>query len=148
MKRFLFTVFLAFMACVCMAQTALDPLKELRYCGPPKRDKTGNIIRRADVLSAFQKAHPCPVNGNKTGACPGWAKDHVVPLACGGCDAVSNLQWLPDGMKAAASAAGVLPKDRFERSVYASTTPIADTAACTFKVIPPAPPASAASSPH
>jgi hypothetical protein len=24
---------------------------------------------------------------------PGYRKDHVIPLACGGPDAVSNLQW-------------------------------------------------------
>jgi hypothetical protein len=24
---------------------------------------------------------------------PGYIKDHIVPLACGGPDAVSNLQW-------------------------------------------------------
>jgi hypothetical protein len=24
---------------------------------------------------------------------PGYVKDHIVPLACGGLDAVSNLQW-------------------------------------------------------
>jgi hypothetical protein len=27
------------------------------------------------------------------GACPGYRKDHVVPLACHGPDAVSNMQW-------------------------------------------------------
>jgi hypothetical protein len=25
--------------------------------------------------------------------CAGYRKDHIVPLACGGPDAVSNLQW-------------------------------------------------------
>lgn len=144
MKRF-FVSFVTLVLCgLCLAQTTLDPLKELRYCGPPKRAANGDIIRRADVLSAFQKAHPCPVTGKTTGACSGWAKDHIVPLACGGCDAVSNLQWLPDGMKAAAAQNGALPKDRFERSVYAATPAIADTAACTFKVIAPAAAASAA----
>jgi|HubBroStandDraft_6_1064221.scaffolds.fasta_scaffold65721_5 hypothetical protein len=28
-----------------------------------------------------------------SGACPGYRKDHIVPLACGDRDAVSNLQW-------------------------------------------------------
>jgi hypothetical protein len=41
------------------------------------------------------------------GACPGYIKDHVVPRACGGPDAVANLQWQT---KAAAKA-----KDKWER---------------------------------
>lgn len=95
---------------------ALDPLREARYCTvTPVRDADGSISRRADVLRAFRKAHPCPVTGLVTGACPGWAMDHIIPLACGGCDAVWNLQWLPGGLK---SAAGTLPKDRWERVIY------------------------------
>lgn len=134
-------IVLALLAAVS-AWANVDPATtELRYCGAPKRDTHGNIIRRADVLAAFQKAHPCPVTGKTTGACAGWAKDHIVPLACGGCDAVSNLQWLPDGLK---SVAGTISKDRFERLVYAATPPIADTAACHLQVIPPAAPASSA----
>jgi hypothetical protein len=27
------------------------------------------------------------------GACPGYVKDLVLPLACGGSDMVSNMQW-------------------------------------------------------
>jgi Dioxygenase len=34
--------------------------------------------------------HPCPATGLTRGPCPGCVKDHVVPLACGGPDAVSN----------------------------------------------------------
>lgn len=97
---------------VCAAQ--LPALAELRYCGSPKRDKNGEITRRADVIAAFKKEHPCPVNNAVSGSCPGWAIDHVIPLACGGCDAVSNLQWLPNGIKSAA----VIGKDRFERKIY------------------------------
>jgi len=33
------------------------------------------------------------VTGLTSGPCPGYVKDHVLPLACGGSDAVSNLQW-------------------------------------------------------
>ena len=33
---------------------------------------------------------PCPSTGNTTGACPGYRKDYIMPLACGGVDAVSN----------------------------------------------------------
>lgn len=74
------------------------PLVETRQCGEPPRTAAGDIKRRGDVLRAFEAAHPCPVTGQpgvKPGTCPGWYRDHVIPLACGGCDAVSNLQWLP-----------------------------------------------------
>jgi hypothetical protein len=37
--------------------------------------------------------HPCPSTGRTGGACPGYRKDHVKPLACGGPDAVWILQW-------------------------------------------------------
>lgn len=92
-----------------------DAIDETRCCVTPARDSKGVIIRRADVLREFQKAHPCPATGLTTGACPGWAKDHVIPLSCGGRDEVSNLQWLPDQIK---SAAGTYAKDRFERKIY------------------------------
>jgi hypothetical protein len=49
--------------------------------------------RSREVARQFQWQHPCPSTGRATGACPGYRKDHVVPLACGGPDAVSNLQW-------------------------------------------------------
>ena len=29
----------------------------------------------------------------RTGPCGGYVIDHVVPLACGGADAPSNMQW-------------------------------------------------------
>lgn len=98
-----------------VALAALPPVEEVRYCGAPERLADGSIKRRSDVLVAFRKAHPCPATGLTKGACPGWAIDHVVPLVCGGCDAVSNLQWLPNQIK---SAAGIYPKDRWEQRVY------------------------------
>jgi hypothetical protein len=58
------------------------------------------------VLDAFQRAHPCPSTGLPHGACPGWVKDHICPLACGGPDAVSNLQWQTE--------ADAKAKDRWE----------------------------------
>ena len=95
-------------------------LDETRYCYANikdiPRDTHGVIKRRADVIAAFRQFHPCPVTKLKTGACKGWAIDHVVSLAVGGCDSVSNMQWLPDQIKSCA-----LPtcKDRFERIIYA-----------------------------
>jgi hypothetical protein len=49
--------------------------------------------RSASVKRAFELTHPCPATGRRSGAFPGYTKDHVLPLACGGFDAVSNLQW-------------------------------------------------------
>jgi hypothetical protein len=49
--------------------------------------------RSASVKREFQLTHPCPATGRTSGACPGYVKGHVLPLACGGLDAVSNLQW-------------------------------------------------------
>jgi hypothetical protein len=49
--------------------------------------------RSASVKREFQLTHPCPATGRTSGACPGYVKDHVLPLACGGPDAPSNMQW-------------------------------------------------------
>lgn len=93
---------------------ALDPLKEYRQCGAPKRDAKGVIARRADVIAAYKRIHPCPSTGKSTGACPAWAIDHIIPLASGGCDAVSNLAWMPLKLK---TCPGICI-DRWEREYY------------------------------
>ena len=49
--------------------------------------------RSASVKHEFQLTHPCPSTGLTSGACPGYVKDHIMPLVCGGPDAVSNMQW-------------------------------------------------------
>ena len=63
--------------------------------------------RSREVTREFQREHPCPSTGLTSGACPGYRKDHVNPLACGGPDAVSNLQWQ--------TVAAAKAKDRWER---------------------------------
>lgn len=93
---------------------------ELRYCSPvPIRTIDGSIMRSAAIVRDFRKIHPCPTTGNidPRVACPGWSVDHVIPLDCGGCDAVSNMQWLPLTIK---SCAGTQCKDRWERKIYCS----------------------------
>jgi hypothetical protein len=89
-KRLLLTVTL------CLAATCADAREH----------------RSAAVTREFQRAHPCPSTGLPFGACPGWVKDHVKPLACGGNDAVSNLQWQ--------TTAEAKAKDRWERKGCAS----------------------------
>lgn len=101
----------------------VDPFAEVRYCGEPKRSASGQIVRSKAVLRAFQRLYPCPSTGLTTGACPGWAINHTIPLACGGCDSVSNLDWMPDEIK---SCAEPWCRDRWERQVYddrSATTP-------------------------
>ncbi len=87
---------------------------DARICGEPMRDTSGTIIRSSSVTYYFQKMHPCPSTGLSTGACPGWSKDHVIPLACGGCDSIENMQWLKNTIK---TCAGTECKDRWERKI-------------------------------
>ena len=49
--------------------------------------------RSRSVTSAFQRKNPCPSTGKKYGACPGYVKNHRVPLCKGGPDSVGNLEW-------------------------------------------------------
>jgi len=103
------------LASILIAAAASAPV-DPRYCAAePARTASGSIMRSRTVLREFKAIHPCPATGKSTGACPGWAIDHVIPLACGGCDAVVNLQWLPDEIKSASSPTA---KDRFERRIY------------------------------
>lgn len=55
----------------------------------------------------FKQYHPCPATLKSKGSCPGYIIDHVKPLACGGVDSPSNMQWQT---KEAAKQ-----KDRWER---------------------------------
>lgn len=90
---------------------------EERYCFEPAnvpRDADGKISRSRAVIAFFRARHPCPSTGSTSGACD-WEIDHVIPLACGGCDAVSNMAWMPPAIK---SGPGLLPKDRWERRIY------------------------------
>lgn len=74
-----------------------------------------HIERSRLERDTFRAQYACPATGQHSGPCPGWAVDHVIPLACGGVDKPSNMQWLPLAIK---SCAGTLCKDRWERKVY------------------------------
>lgn len=87
-----------------------------RFCGTEvKREPSGKIARDMHEVFKFRAIYPCPATGLVTGACPGWAVDHVIPLACGGCDVIGNMQWLPNEIK---NHSGPFPKDRWERKIY------------------------------
>lgn len=50
-------------------------------------------IRSRATTYEFEKTHPCPSTGKRYGSCPGYIKDHIVPLCKGGPDSVKNMQW-------------------------------------------------------
>jgi hypothetical protein len=54
---------------------------------------TPRVHRSSEARREFQREHPCPSTREKSGACPGYVRDHIVPLACGGADSPTNMQW-------------------------------------------------------
>lgn len=68
---------------------------------PGARDSRGRLERSAAAKDAFkrQTGHPH--------GWPGHVIDHIVPLACGGADAPTNMQWQ--------TIAAAKAKDRVER---------------------------------
>lgn len=67
-----------------------------------------SAVRSESAKNAFKASHPCPSTGARHGACRGYVIDHVNPLACGGADAPSNMQWQSDTAGKA--------KDKWERA--------------------------------
>ena len=65
------------------------------------RDKNGRIVRSEKAVDDFKKQ-----TGFSKGR-SGYVIDHIVPLACGGTDAPSNMQWQ--------SAGEAKAKDKTER---------------------------------
>lgn len=104
---------------ICVMLLTNTVYADSRVCGQPERDADGKIKRSAQVLREFQKLYPCPSTGKRYGSCPGWAKDHVIPLASCGCDSIENLQWLPTVIK---SCNDDHCKDRGERKIYRCNT--------------------------
>lgn len=134
MKRTMITISVAVATMLTLLSTEAkaDPLKEERYIGTPNRDANGKLVRRTDVLAAFKRIHPCPSTGLTTGACPGWQMNHVIPLACGGLDGVSNLAWIPTVSK---TCDHDWCTDRHERNIYGANPPFAGTEACVNKIV-------------
>jgi hypothetical protein len=64
-------------------------------------------IRSSSAKAEFKREHPCPANGHRSGPCPGYVIDHIVPLACNGADVPRNMQWQ--------TIADAKAKDRWER---------------------------------
>lgn len=77
------------------AQKQLAPSRQpSTKCVACERDADGRIKRSEAAVHEFRSTHPCPSTGNTSGACPGYAVDHIVPLYQGGADTPTNMQWL------------------------------------------------------
>jgi len=63
--------------------------------------------RSYKAKNQFKQLHHCPSTRRSKGSCPNYIIDHIMPLACGGADHPSNMQWQT---KAEAKA-----KDKWER---------------------------------
>jgi hypothetical protein len=77
-----------------------QPAAKTSHASVP-RDAKGQIQRSAAARHAFARQTGYP-NGR-----PGYVIDHIKPLACGGADASSNMQWQ--------TLADSKAKDRVER---------------------------------
>lgn len=67
----------------------------------------GSSNRSHAAIASFKKENPCPASGATKGACKGYVIDHIQPLACGGADEPSNMQWQ--------TIADAKAKDKWER---------------------------------
>ena len=63
------------------------------YSTSIERDSKGRIKRSQSAKHDFKLLHPCPATGSTSGSCRGYVIDHIKPLACGGADSPSNMQW-------------------------------------------------------
>jgi hypothetical protein len=57
------------------------------------RNSRGAIKRSMSARQRFMDEHPCPATGQTGHKCKGYVVDHIHPLACGGMDDPSNMQW-------------------------------------------------------
>jgi hypothetical protein len=70
--------------------------------------RSGGTKRSEEAKESFERQSPCPATGKHSGSCPGYVVDHVRPLACGGADSPSNMQWQ--------TVADAKAKDKTERT--------------------------------
>lgn len=71
------------------SSTSTPPVSHASHlrCENCDRDEHGKIVRSKDARKTFEKATGFPKGR------PGFVIDHIVPLACGGLDLPSNMQW-------------------------------------------------------
>jgi hypothetical protein len=87
-------------ALVMLALLVAAPASANPRCSACPRDHHRRIVRSASVRREFERE-----TGHPHGW-PGHVIDHVIPRACGGPDAVGNLQWQ--------TRADAAAKDRWE----------------------------------
>ena len=55
------------------------------------------VTRSSAERTKFIYDNACPSTDLLGGSCAGFHVDHIIPLACGGADTASNMQWLSAG---------------------------------------------------
>lgn len=75
---------------VCLLIACGASYADSRYCGEPRRDAHGRIIRSAAVIAEFKRLYQLPENLDPEE----YQINHAVPLVCGGCDIVENMLWM------------------------------------------------------
>lgn len=75
------------------------------------RPSDSKNLRSAKARHDFVRQVRCPATQAHRLPCPGYVIDHVKPLACGGPDEPSNMQWQP--------IADAKAKDKWERKTCA-----------------------------
>jgi hypothetical protein len=111
-RSFEFWIVIALAGLMILASPA--QAADYKYCGQPKRDANGVIVRSTAAKAAFRAEVACPSTGLFTGACPGWSIDHTWPLASCGCDSITNMAWLKNTIKTFLDSRSITPY-RFQR---------------------------------
>ena len=99
MKRKWVTVVIAIFACLSGLAPVLSAATRTKT--PRRATQHTRVVRSQAARQAFAK-----LSGYPRGR-PGYIVDHIIPLACGGLDEPSNMQWQ--------SVADAKAKDKIER---------------------------------
>jgi len=76
-----------------MAAGVASAVETVDGLAPHVIEQKTDEIRSPATVRNFKRISPCPVNGRRSGLCPGYVVDHVLPLKCDGPDSVKNMQW-------------------------------------------------------
>ena len=96
MKKMIAALMMSVVMAGCASTGYVAPYRSVGY---HTQDRSQAAIRE------FKASNPCPSTGRRSGACPGYDIDHRIPLAVGGADRPSNMQWLSKAAHKAKTAA-------------------------------------------